>query len=180
MHLVPFGEFVPLQRLLFFVGPLVEQVGGFSPGRDMVMLPTTYGPISTAICYEIVFPRLVRESVLRGSQLLTTITNDAWYGHSVGAVSTFPAGADARNRARPLSGAGRPIQVSAASSIPYGRVLRRSEIFEREILVGEVRMLESRTIYGRIGDLVAYVCPGVDGGGAVFLWRHQWLSLSMT
>jgi apolipoprotein N-acyltransferase len=34
MHLVPFGEFVPLQQLLFFVGPLVEQVGGFTPGRD--------------------------------------------------------------------------------------------------------------------------------------------------
>ncbi|MEO5740799.1 MAG: apolipoprotein N-acyltransferase, partial [Vicinamibacterales bacterium] len=82
MHLVPFGEFVPLQQLLFFVGPLVEQAGSFSAGRDMVMLPTSYGPISTAICYEIVFPRLVGESVQRGSQLLTTITNDAWYGHS--------------------------------------------------------------------------------------------------
>ena len=82
MHLVPFGEFVPLRRLLFFVGPLVETAGAFTPGADMVILPTAHGPISTAICYEIVFPGLVRGSVLRGSELLTTITNDAWYGHS--------------------------------------------------------------------------------------------------
>ena len=66
MHLVPFGEFVPLQRLLFFVGPLVEAAGAFTPGAEMVMLPTSHGPISTAICYEIVFPGLVRESIVRG------------------------------------------------------------------------------------------------------------------
>jgi apolipoprotein N-acyltransferase len=57
MHLVPFGEFVPLRRSVVFVGPLVERAGGFTPGADMVMLPTARGPISTAICYEIVFPR---------------------------------------------------------------------------------------------------------------------------
>jgi apolipoprotein N-acyltransferase len=44
---------------------------------------------------------------------------------------------------------------------PYGRVLQRTEIFKREIVVGEVRMLESRTIYGTIGDLVAYICAGL-------------------
>ena len=65
MHLVPFGEFVPLQRLLFFVGPLVEAAGAFTAGAEMVMLPTATGPISTAICYEIVFPGLVGESVDR-------------------------------------------------------------------------------------------------------------------
>jgi apolipoprotein N-acyltransferase len=64
------------------VGPLVESAGDFTPGRGMVMLPTSAGPISTAICYEIVYPGLVRSAVLGGSQLLTTITNDAWYGYS--------------------------------------------------------------------------------------------------
>jgi len=82
MHLVPFGEYVPLKRLLFFVDRLVESAGDFTPGRSMVMLPTTFGTVSTAICYEIVYPDLVRSSVVAGSQLLTTITNDAWYGYS--------------------------------------------------------------------------------------------------
>jgi apolipoprotein N-acyltransferase len=167
MHLVPFGEFVPLQRILFFVGPLVEQVGGFSPGREMVMLPTSYGPISTAICYEIVFPRLIRDAVLRGSQLLTTITNDAWYGHSSAPFQHF---LQAQMRAIEQ---GRYLARAANTGIsgfvdPYGRVLQRSEIFEREILVGEVRMLDSRTIYGRIGDLVAYICVVVTAAALFF------------
>jgi apolipoprotein N-acyltransferase len=155
MHLVPFGEFVPLQQLLFFVGPLVEQVGGFTPGRDMVMLPTRHGPISTAICYEIVFPRLVRESVLRGSQLLTTITNDAWYGHSSAPYQHFlQASMRAIEQGRYLA---RAANTGISGFVdPYGRVLQKTEIFERAILVGDVRMLETRTIYGTIGDLFAY------------------------
>ncbi len=103
MHLVPFGEFVPLQQLLFFVGPLVEQVGGFTAGRDMVILPTAHGPISTAICYEIVFPRLVRESVLREQSASDDNHQRCVVRSLVGAVSAFPAGVDARDRAGPLS-----------------------------------------------------------------------------
>ena len=160
MHLVPFGEFVPLQQLLFFVGPLVEQVGSFSPGRDMVMLPTSHGPISTAICYEIVFPRLVGESVARGSQLLTTITNDGWYGHSSAPYQHFlQASMRAIEQGRYLA---RAANTGITGFVdPYGRVLQKTEIFERAILVGDVRMLEGRTIYGRIGDLFAYICAAL-------------------
>ena len=60
MHLVPFGEYVPLKRLLFFVAPLVEAVSDFSPGDDAVLLPVGGHLISTAICYEVVYPDLVR------------------------------------------------------------------------------------------------------------------------
>jgi apolipoprotein N-acyltransferase len=160
MHLVPFGEFVPLQQLLFFVGPLVEQVGGFTAGREMVLLPTSHGPISTAICYEIVFPRLVGESVARGTQLLTTITNDAWYGHSSAPYQHF-----LQAQMRSIE-QGRYLARAANTGItgfvdPYGRVLEKTEIFERAILIGDVRLLEGRTIYGRIGDLFAYICAAL-------------------
>ncbi len=170
MHLVPFGEFVPLQQLLFFVGPLVQQVGGFTAGRDMVLLPTSHGPISTAICYEIVFPRLVGESVARGTQLLTTMTNDAWYGRSSAPYQHF-----LQARMRSIE-QGRYLARAANTGItgfvdPYGRVLAHTDIFERATLVGEVRMLDGRTIYGRIGDLFAYICAALTlvallfGGG---------------
>jgi apolipoprotein N-acyltransferase len=160
MHLVPFGEFVPLKQLLFFVGPLVEQVGGFTPGPDMVMLPTSHGPISTAICYEIVFPRLVSESVSRGSQLLTTITNDGWYGYSSAPYQHFlQASMRAIEQGRFLA---RAANTGITGFVdPYGRVLQKTEIFERAILVGDVRMLDVRTIYGRIGDLFAYICAAL-------------------
>jgi apolipoprotein N-acyltransferase len=156
MHLVPFGEFVPLQSLLFFVGPLVEQVGGFTPGRDMVMLPTNHGPISTAICYEIVFPRLVRQSVLRGSQLLTTITNDAWYGYSSAPYQHF---LQAQMRAIEH---GRYLARAANTGIsgfvdPYGRILAASPLFEQAVLVADLRFIRARTVYSRTGDLVAWL-----------------------
>ena len=167
MHLVPFGEFVPLQQLLFFVGPLVEQVGGFTSGREMVMLPTSHGPISTAICYEIVFPRLVGESAVRGSQLLTTITNDAWYGRTSAPYQHFvQASMRAIEQGRYLA---RAANTGITGFVdPYGRVLQQTEIFERAILVGEVRMLEGRTIYGRIGDLFAYICAALTCAALVF------------
>jgi apolipoprotein N-acyltransferase len=160
MHLVPFGEFVPLKRLLFFVGRLVESAGDFTAGRSMVMLPAQSGSISTAICYEIVYPGLVRSAVLAGSQLLTTITNDAWYGYSSAPYQHFLQ-ASMRSIEE-----GRYLARSANTGIsgfvdPYGRVLQRSRIFERTVMMGEVRMLENRTVYGRIGDLCAYVCAAL-------------------
>ncbi len=178
MHLVPFGEFVPLQQLLFFVGPLVEQVGGFTPGPDMVMLPTSHGPISTAICYEIVFPRLVGESVSRGSQLLTTITNDAWYGHSSAPYQHFlQASMRAIEQGRYLA---RAANTGITGFVdPYGRVLQKTEIFERAILVGDVRMLEGRTIYGRIGDLFAYICAALTLVALLLTGGIRGVSLSM-
>jgi apolipoprotein N-acyltransferase len=171
MHLVPFGEFVPLQQLLFFVGPLVEQAGAFTPGRDMVMLPTRHGPISTAICYEIVFPRLVGESVQRGSQLLTTITNDAWYGHSSAPYQHFlQASMRAIEQGRYLA---RAANTGITGFVdPYGRVLQQTDIFERAVLVGDVRMLDGRTIYGRIGDLFAYICAALTLVALLFAPRR--------
>jgi apolipoprotein N-acyltransferase len=157
MHLVPFGEFVPLKDLLFFVGPLVEAAGEFTPGESMVMLPTRHGPISTAICYEIVYPGLVRRSVLEGSQLLTTITNDAWYGHSSAPFQHFQqASLRAIEQGRYLV---RAANTGISGIVdPYGRILEQSRIFEQAGLVGEARMLDGLTIYGKIGDAFAYVC----------------------
>src|SRR5207244_6351581 len=67
MHLVPFGEYVPLKELLFFAGPLVEAVGPFSAGTDPVLLPASGHPITVAICSEAVSPALARSCGTRGS-----------------------------------------------------------------------------------------------------------------
>jgi apolipoprotein N-acyltransferase len=160
IRLVPFGEYVPLQSLLFFVAPLVESVGDFSPGESTVMLPLGDSQVSTAICYEIVYPNLVRDAVRAGSQLLTTITNDAWYGRSSAPYQHFE---QASMRAIEE---GRYLVRAANTGIsgivdPYGRVLQKSGLFERSVLVGDVRLLDALTVYGRIGDAFAYVCAAL-------------------
>jgi apolipoprotein N-acyltransferase len=115
MRLVPFGEYVPLKSLLFFAGPLVEAVSDFTPGTEATILPIAGGQASTAICYEIVFPNLVRRFVADGSQLLTTITNDAWYGYSSAPYQHFAqASMRAIEQGRILFAP--PIPASAASS----------------------------------------------------------------
>ena len=160
MHLVPFGEFIPLKRLLFFVTPLVESVSDFSPGEDYVVMPLGGNRLSTAICYEVVYPDLVAAFVGRGSQLLTTITNDAWYGHSSAPHQHFWM---ATLRAVEQ---GRYLVRSANTGIsgivdPYGRVVVKTPIFEQTVAVGDVRYLDGRTIYSRTGDAFAYACLAV-------------------
>jgi apolipoprotein N-acyltransferase len=109
----------------------------------------------------------VRESVLRGSELLTTITNDAWYGRSSAPFQHFlQASMRAIEQGRYLA---RAANTGISGFVdPYGRVLQKSEIFERTLMVADVRMLQTPTIYGRIGDLFAYLCAALTGA-ALFL-----------
>ena len=156
MHLVPFGEYVPLKTLLFFVGPIVEAVSAFSPGTDPVLLPVGDHFASTAICYEVIFPSLIRQFVVEGSELLTTITNDAWYGRSSAAYQHWDQAA-----MRSIE-QGRYLARAANTGIsgfvdPYGRVVARSGLFEMATMVEDLRFLKERTVYNRIGDAVAWL-----------------------
>ena len=156
IHLVPFGEYVPFQRLLFFVGPLVEAVSAFSRGTRVTMLPVEGHMISTAICYEVTYPALAREAVRQGSEMLTTITNDAWYGESSAAFQHFEMAAmRAIEQGRYLA---RAANTGISGVIdPYGRVLVRTELFETAAVVAEARFVQTRTLYARIGDLTAFI-----------------------
>ena len=118
------------------------------------MLPVGDTVVSTAICYEVVFPDLARRFVARGSQLLTTITNDAWFGNSSAPYQHFEQAAmRAIEQGRYLA---RAANTGISGIVdPYGRVTRRSALFEPAVLVGEVRLLTGRTVYATIGDLAA-------------------------
>ncbi len=155
IHLVPFGEYVPLGSILSFAGPLVEQVGGFSPGQTLTIFHVREGAFSTGICYEAVFPELSREAVQRGSQLLTSITNDAWFGRS-----SAPWQHLAMARMRSVE-TGRFLARAANTGVsaivdPYGRVVQQTALFEQTVAVGEVRFLDGVTPYVRIGDVVPW------------------------
>jgi apolipoprotein N-acyltransferase len=156
MHLVPFGEYVPLQRLLFFVKPIVEAVSDFAPGTEATLLPVGTHHASTAICYEVIFASLMRQFVVNGSELLTTITNDAWYGTSSAPYQHWDQAA-----MRAIEG-GRYVARAANTGIsgfvdPYGRVLQKTTLFTPATLVADLRFIRERTIYSRVGDLVAWL-----------------------
>ena len=156
MFLVPFGEYVPFGTLLSFVGPLVDAVSAFSPGQRVTMLPVNGHMISTAICYEVVYPHLIRDGVLQGAELLTTITNDAWYGETSAPWQHFDLAAmRAIEQGRYLA---RAANTGISGIVdPYGRVTLRTDLFETAAPIGEVRLLQERTLYARIGDVAAQV-----------------------
>lgn len=85
-HLVPFGEYVPLRRVLPFLKKFVPIGGDITPGTEPspILVNTSVGGLKIAplICYEDVFPDLARASVLAGADLLFVGTNNAWYGES--------------------------------------------------------------------------------------------------
>lgn len=159
-HLVPFGEYVPLRRLLFFVAPLVEAVADFSPGTEPAALEVDGHIVSAAICYEVIFSDLARRSVLEGAELLTTVTNDAWYGTTSAPWQHFDlAGVRAVEFGRYLVRAAN----TGVSGIfdPAGRVVASTALFETAVGVRDVPLLAERTVYSKIGDSFAWACAAL-------------------
>ncbi len=160
MQLVPFGEYIPMRSLLFFAQPLVEGVADFAPGEAMTLLPVGERQLSVAVCYEVVFPWHGRLAARTGSELLTTITNDAWYGTTSAPHQHFE---QARVRAVET---GRYLVRAANTGIsaivdPYGRVVARTNLFETATLVGDVRWHTAPTVYMRIGDSFVFACLAI-------------------
>jgi apolipoprotein N-acyltransferase len=174
IQLVPFGEFVPLADWLTFFPPLVQTLAGFEPftaGNEMAILPVGDHLVSTAICYEVVYPRLASEAVQGGSQLLTTITNDGWYGQSSAPYQHFAmASMRAIEQGRYLA---RAANTGISGVVdPYGRIVQASAIFEQTGMVEEVRLLTSRTVYSMLGDSIAYVAIALTAAALITVGRR--------
>ncbi|HVT04726.1 MAG TPA: apolipoprotein N-acyltransferase [Thermoanaerobaculia bacterium] len=155
MRLVPFGEYVPLRKYLFFAQKLVRAVGEFQFGTKDVPLSGKYryGP---AICYEITYPRIAALQVERGAEVLITITNDAWFGDSSAPRQHLDA---ARLRAIET---GRYILRAGTTGIsavidPTGRIQSELALNQEGVLVDRFSTRHSITPYVRFGDWPAVV-----------------------
>jgi apolipoprotein N-acyltransferase len=156
VHLVPFGEFVPVWARLAFAESLVREVGAFTPGEDPVVLPAAV-PTGVAICFEVVFPDLIAAQVRGGAQLLTTLTNDGWYGFSWAPRQHF---AQVRLRAAESR---RWFVRAALTGIsgfidPTGKVVSRLDVGETGFLAGTVQPMRGLTPRVRLGDWWAVLC----------------------
>ena len=77
---MPFGEYIPLRRLLPFADAVTRNVGDFSAGDEITLLEVGGASFGAAICYEVVFPSEVAATVRQGATALVSVTNDDWYG----------------------------------------------------------------------------------------------------
>ena len=164
MHLVPFGEYVPLQAIFTFggrvVAKVVQEVADFTPGSEAVTGEVEGHRIGGYICYEAIFPDLVRRFPARGAELLVNITNDAWYGTTSApyqhlAMAAFRA---VENRRYMVRAANTGI---TAIVDPWGRIQEPTKLFDRTVLVREVPFVAETTFYTRHGDLFAQACSAI-------------------
>jgi apolipoprotein N-acyltransferase len=166
VHLVPFGEYVPLKRLLPFVGKMVQQIGDFAPGEKGKTLLWEKGHIGILICYEIIFPYISRLEVQNNSSLLINMTNDAWYGRTGAPYQHFSmAVLRAVENRRSLV---RAANTGISGFIdPAGRIVSATNLYEDAVLTNTVPLLEHKTFYTRFGDVFCRLCAGLT---ILFFW----------
>lgn len=154
IHLVPFGEYVPLRKVLFFAESMVRNVGDFAPGTRYTISPLDGHRLAANICYEDVFPNLFRQFTRLGAQVIVNITNDDWFGDSSAPYQHLRMAVvrAAENRRYVIRAANTGI---SAIIDPYGRVLQQTEIGQRTVLDGDVGYRTDLTFYVRFGDVFA-------------------------
>ena len=172
-HLVPFGEYVPLKKWLPFINKIVEGVGDFRPGREGHTLPWKNYRLGIQICYEIIFPGLSRSMAQNNADLLVNITNDAWYGRSSAPYQHFSMAIfrAVENRRSLIRSANTGISGFVD---PAGRIVASTKLFEDALITRKMPLLQTTTIYTRIGDLFALLCLAATLTVALYaLVRHR-------
>ncbi|NQT78848.1 MAG: apolipoprotein N-acyltransferase [Candidatus Aminicenantes bacterium] len=153
IHLVPFGEYTPYKKIFFFIEIMTHAIGEISPGTQHTLHSYKNTKFGSPICFEIIFPNLVRKFVKKGANFLVTITNDGWYGKSSAPYHHFSIAVlrAVENRRYLLRAA-----TTGISGIidPYGRILSKSELMTSTFLTERITPSQTLTFYTKFGDIL--------------------------
>ncbi len=155
VHLVPFGEYVPLKRILSFVSRLVPAAGDFETGNTITPLRSDDLSMGILICFEAVFPELARELARKGARILVNLTNDAWFGMTSAPYQHLSMAIfrSVENRRPMIRAANTGFSAFVGTR---GEILKKSDLFHEEVLEAPVDISgASLTFYTRFGDLFA-------------------------
>ncbi|CAK7049616.1 MAG: Apolipoprotein N-acyltransferase [Desulfovibrio sp.] len=155
-HLVPFGEYVPLNIPIPFVEYLMQGVS-FIPGTNTAPLQTGDLALGSLICYEAIFPAIARERVAAGANILVNISNDAWFGNTSAPVQHLHLTAmRAIEQGRYVVRATN-TGISAVIT-PKGRVAFHGSLFRAEALIGSARLVSGTTIFHAVSPFIIGFC----------------------
>jgi apolipoprotein N-acyltransferase len=169
LHLVPFGEYVPLGNILTFINKIVVGIGDFAPGERAVTLDTGSTKLGVQVCYEVIFPELSRQYVQAGARVLVAITNDAWFGRSSApyqhlAISTFRA---IETRTPLIRAANTGVTAIVDQN---GHIRTMTNLFVEAYRTGEIQPGSGRSLYLTIGDAPAWFCVLLAACVALLVW----------
>ena len=166
IHLVPFGEYVPLRQWLTFAGRLTADISDFTPGTVYgvghlpiveTYMPSSGAPFSVFICYEAIFPGEIRRFAASGAQLLINISNDGWFGRSAAPIQHLMM-----SRVRAVESRRWLLRDTnngfTAAIDPYGRIVAELPTDIRGELDAPYDFKSNLTLYVRFGDWFAWLC----------------------
>lgn len=172
VRLVPFGERIPGQKWMPFLKNLHLGQAEFQPADSVVVFPAgTIPPFACLICFEVVFPEVAADAVLKGAQFFGHITNDGWYGHSSGPYQHL-----ALTRLRAV--VTRRAIVRAANTgisalvLPSGRYVETLGYDKAGYVVGEVPARTDITLAVRLADMWQFIYYGLFAVVLAALWMR--------
>ena len=157
VHLVPYGEYVPLRRYFPFIGKLVAGVGDFKPGKGFSPLSIDGHRLGVLICYEGILPEAARDYKREKAEILVNITNDAWFGKTSAPYQHLSMTVFRAVESRLYLVRAANTGISAIIS-PKGQILSQTGLFERTTLTGNVKIIDEKTCYAAYGDAFVYLC----------------------
>ncbi|RLV60129.1 apolipoprotein N-acyltransferase [Parashewanella curva] len=169
-HLLPIGEFVPFESILRPIAPLFDlPMSSFTRGSYVQpdLLALGYH-ITPAICFEITFPEQVRNNLKANSDVILTVSNDAWFGTSIGPLQHMQI---AQMRAIEL---GKPVLRATNNGVtavvnPKGKITEQLPQFKTGILRANVPLMKGETLFYKLGQLpVLLLCGLVVAIGFVY------------
>jgi apolipoprotein N-acyltransferase len=153
IHLVPCGEAFPMDSLFPKLRDIDLGQANWEEGTEVVdFQPPRVPPFNVAICFESIFPDLIRKFIERGSQFIVVITNDVWFGPYASPIQHAMISV---MRAIEFH---RPVVRCANTGIsmiidPYGRIIKQTKTFERTILTGTITPCSYKSFYLRYGNI---------------------------
>lgn len=167
----PFGEYLPWRSFFRLLSPYADRAGYFVPGNGSGVVTAAGVPIGVTTCWEVIFDRAARQSVLNGAQLLAVPANNATFDEPMSVQQLAFARLRAVEHDRYVVVAG-TTGISAVVA-PDGHVVERTEFFQPAYLDRQVRLKTDLTLATRWGPVINVVLVGVGVAALLAAMLHN-------
>ncbi len=154
--LLMFGEYVPFEKNFPFLRYLTPLRSNTSPGKTSSIFTIKNINAALTICFEDLFPDLVRKKVNEGAKIMINLTNDSWYGNTIGPIHhSIIARLRAIENRRSFF---RCTATGFTTATDFtGKVIASGKMFSEDIVKAKLPLYSKKTIYSYIGELFTYI-----------------------